>query len=1169
MSYCYAIEEVAVKPLLQRRLCLFLLVSCLSLLLVVPGAVSAAGSSAELPEIEALEARLEEQISAEGEAPSDTGKREAEALKAAIDGLKKLAYVERQRRELDDTLEQAPEVLAQIRQELGDEQDDGAGEETGDAQDIEATMAGLEELTLEELEQRLAQTSKPLEAAQDRLSEVEARLLGARTLPERAQQAITEATQSIEATRVALEELVARDVDETDPRRTQLRVEQALAESQLALHQRELATNSQLRELAQQRRELLKQQVAKQEATLLAVQRMLDQRRREKSEATVAQVVEKEPDGVITAPELVEVRQRNREMSLELLKVTSRTHELVRSGQEARRQLDKVRQMQRGLSEHIDAIRGSILLSRILREQREALPKVMARSNLKDEIADLRLKQFELERQHDELSKVVQQARQQLKSSLEDSQITQQRLVSLEQLVSTRRELIDQLESIYSEQLTAAIELQLAEQQLFDISRTLRATIDEQLFWVANARPLDLAWLSHLPDLLVEEWREGEWRRGLPGRWQKLDAGALLGVPTLLAAVGLIAFRRRLKQHLQELHDQVGYLRFDSQAHTPESVVITGLMALPRPLLLVSVSLALQFGAEGDGQAFGKMLLNVSLVWIVVAWSRQLLVPGGVATQHFHWPEGYAKQLRSWVMWLGLSLVPVLATGLLARDTGINLSQRPLAMLLLLLGLCGMSLALVKLIMAHTPYFGVKLFRLVLGLAMAMMPLILAGLVMYGYSYTALSLLGRFVLTLYLLGLWIVVESTVVRGLAIAARRLAYRRALARREAMAQDSEGPGDAIEEPPLDMQQVSQQSLRLTKLILMIGLALMLYVVWGDLLSVFGYLEKVMLFSDGSAGESELVDVTVSVADMLVALLTFVLTLVMARNLPGLLEVMVLSRLELKQGSAYAISSLLSYAIMGGGVVISLGTLGVSWEKLQWLVAALGVGLGFGLQEIFANFISGLIILFERPVRIGDTITIGNLTGTVSRIRIRATTVTGFDLKEIIIPNKTFVTDQLVNWSLSDSVTRVILNYGVAHGSDQQLVHQLLYQAAHENPRVLSDPETQVYFMAYSSSALDFELRIYVSNLGDRLLSTDEINARVADLFAEHGVVVAHERLDVRFERQASARAHVESARKSGVGVRKEPAHPPPGGFGDPGHVSTDDADGGDSGGDAGGR
>jgi potassium efflux system protein len=227
---------------------------------------------------------------------------------------------------------------------------------------------------------------------------------------------------------------------------------------------------------------------------------------------------------------------------------------------------------------------------------------------------------------------------------------------------------------------------------------------------------------------------------------------------------------------------------------------------------------------------------------------------------------------------------------------------------------------------------------------------------------------------------------------------------------------------------------------------------------------------------------------------------------------------------------------------------------------------VGLGFGLQEIFANFVSGLIILFERPVRIGDTITLGNLTGTVSKIRIRATTVTDFDRKEIIIPNKTFVTDQLINWSLSDTVTRVVLCYGVAYGSDHRLVHRLLRQAAYENRRVMDDPEPQVFFMAYGDSTLNFELRIFVDSLVDRLFATDEINCRVGELFAEHEVDIAFNQLDVWLHRAngEARRVHSEAA-----GGEIPPDHPPPGATrGDPGDIQVGDIHGDDGGGDGGG-
>ncbi len=252
--------------------------------------------------------------------------------------------------------------------------------------------------------------------------------------------------------------------------------------------------------------------------------------------------------------------------------------------------------------------------------------------------------------------------------------------------------------------------------------------------------------------------------------------------------------------------------------------------------------------------------------------------------------------------------------------------------------------------------------------------------------------------------------------------------------------------------------------------------------------------------------------SAGHLLGAILIVALTLALARNLPGLLEILVLSRMDLRQGSSYAVTTLLSYLIVGVGIVSGLSTLGVSWSKLQWLVAALGVGLGFGLQEIFANFVSGLIILFERPVRIGDVVTIGNLSGTVNRIRIRATTIVDFDRKEIIVPNKTFVTEFLVNWTLSDTITKVTVKLGVGYGSDLDRVRELLLQIARNNPRILADPEPMVLFLNYGESTLEHELRVHVLQLGDRNAAIDEINRAIDRLFTENNIDIAFRQLDL---------------------------------------------------------
>ncbi|MDL4864862.1 mechanosensitive channel MscK, partial [Halomonas elongata] len=242
-----------------------------------------------------------------------------------------------------------------------------------------------------------------------------------------------------------------------------------------------------------------------------------------------AEAVQDEPDDVASHPLVNEAQKANREMSLELLRVTSRANELVRQGLEVRRQLDQVRQLQRGMDEHVEAIRGSTLLSRILRELRQALPKVEVRGGLKDEIADWRLRQFELDRQRETLKDAEALARKRMESAAGE-EVSSALVDPLAQLFRARRDLLDQLEPTYGEMLSTAIELQLHQQQLLTTSRSLRDTIDKQLFWVANARPLDLAWLLKLPDHLRTEWREGEWRHALPNHWTMPDSGALLGV---------------------------------------------------------------------------------------------------------------------------------------------------------------------------------------------------------------------------------------------------------------------------------------------------------------------------------------------------------------------------------------------------------------------------------------------------------------------------------------------------------------------------------------------------------------------------------------------------------------------------------------------------------------
>ena len=150
-----------------------------------------------------------------------------------------------------------------------------------------------------------------------------------------------------------------------------------------------------------------------------------------------------------------------------------------------------------------------------------------------------------------------------------------------------------------------------------------------------------------------------------------------------------------------------------------------------------------------------------------------------------------------------------------------------------------------------------------------------------------------------------------------------------------------------------------------------------------------------------------VPVTLADAGLAVIIAVITVISTKRFPALLEIGVLQHLKMDPGGRYAATTLSRYVIAAVGTILFFGTIGASWSQIQWLVAALGVGIGFGLQEIVANFISGMIILFERPIRVGDTVTVGDTDGVVTRIQIRATTIRNWDGKELLVPNKEFIT------------------------------------------------------------------------------------------------------------------------------------------------------------------
>jgi small-conductance mechanosensitive channel len=207
---------------------------------------------------------------------------------------------------------------------------------------------------------------------------------------------------------------------------------------------------------------------------------------------------------------------------------------------------------------------------------------------------------------------------------------------------------------------------------------------------------------------------------------------------------------------------------------------------------------------------------------------------------------------------------------------------------------------------------------------------------------------------------------------------------------------------------------------------------------------------------------------------------------------------------------------YVILVLGTLIILQSVGINLTTLNVLAGAVGIGVGFGLQTIASNFISGLIILFEGPIKVGDRIEVGEVVGDVIAINARATTVLTNDNIAIIVPNESFISSNVTNWSHNDRTVRFKIRVGVAYGSDTRLVERLLLQAAATNPSVLKKPEPLVRFMEFGDSSLNFELRVFTQELMNREgRLRSELNFAIDDLFREHGVQIPFPQRDIHIK------------------------------------------------------
>jgi len=760
--------------------------------------------------------------------------------------------------------------------------------------------------------------------------------------------------------------------------------------------------------------------------------------------------------------------------------------------------------------------------------------------------------------------------------SSEDLAANQNELLQIaRELASSRRDLIDQLLGDTAKEFEVLDQLNLALQDLESSAGAYRSFIEERILWVRSIAGGRTPIAKEVGDALHEFGAPSAWkttwdltRSYIETHWLKSGAAALL----LLV---LFVLAQRCRKWLGVFRDRVSRYGTDSFRYTVWSIVLTAVLAAPLAAMMFTAGWLLT-GSDGQsrlGIGLGTGLQSAAIFLYPLAFFRHLLRPGGLAIAHFKWRKESVQPIRSNLRWFIPIVVPVVF-GVAALDSygdeGANASLGRIfftlelvVFIVLLHRVLRPGGALLQRMGSQGTGGWIYRLRYVWYLLAVSLPLLFIVLSWLGFHYTALQLQLRLEQSMVLVLLLVVANETLHRWLYVARRRVAVEDAKRRRlvaessnEGAAGTSEAPvrSAVIDEEKINLPALSEQTRQIFRTAITVSAIIGIFLIWAQVLPALRMFDRVQVWpsieiletqitqeptlvtaSTGvitnpqggivpqslpgvsidsqSTGSTERTGpLSVTLADIGLSLIALVATWIAFRNVPGLIEILVLQRLPLDAGSRYALSTVLRYLIAILGVVFAFRSVGLSWSSVQWLAAALTFGLAFGLQEIFANFVSGLIILAERPIRLGDTVTVGGVSGTVMRIRMRATTIVDWDRKELIMPNKTFITGDVINWSLTDSVLRVRIEVGVSYSSDIDRVEQILRRVAAENSIVLKEPVPQVIFKNFGDSTLDFELRVFIPHIDYFVPVRHELHKSICKSFREAGIEIAFPQRDL---------------------------------------------------------
>jgi len=904
------------------------------------------------------------------------------------------------------------------------------------------------------------------------------------------------------------------------------RARAAAAQAELSASEEELRSHETLSNVLATRQRFQEKRLAETEAQVDAWSEEASRRRQRETRlaqeeaAAVARLVS------TFSPEIRDEAQRNADLAARLSEVAFRMEGIGRDHSQTSKLLGEVKKSMDSAIRRDEAAGLSDVIGSLLRRQKTQLPNAgefeVRASSRRDEREAANLETIQYEEELKDLADIDALIAAHL-ASLPESTTSPETLKSeLNVIFKDRRRYLEEAsKNCYN--LGVELEtLELHELSLVNAIEDFSLFINERILWIRSSPPLWRTNFRNAPDAVAWLVSPDNWLAATSAIRYDISESPMLYVALVLIGGALLLTRRRARRVIIESGEIAHRRSCFSMTPTWKATSATTALTLGYPLLVYF--LGVRLGASLDGVEFarplGHALELVALVLLITEVVRTTTLHEGLGEAHFGWPENLGKRLRQPLLVLPLAAIPLLGIAILLEQQSNDTWKDSLGRVCLIAALVLLSVFLFLQTRAYrrhdadTPWEQ-RIWTLA-KFASVFLPGALIVLALGGHYFTAIQLVSRLCFTAVLAIAVALIYAVANRGLLVTKRRLAIEQARRVRAARAAESSADPGTLSEPSkeelavIDLAVVGAQSRQMLSAFAFVAVLGGAWWIWADVLPALQMFEGIPLwhYTDSSG----LNEVPVTLGGLFASLAILGAMILANRNLPGVLEVSVLQRLNMGPGERYAVKAILRYIFGLIGIIWAFGVLGIGWEKVQWLAAAVSVGLGFGLQEIFANFVSGLIILGERPVRVGDWVTAGDVTGKVTRIHMRSTTLLDRDNREWLIPNKEIITSRLSNWTLNDQLTRVKVYVGVAYGSDTDKATEILIDVARQSTNVVQSPTPSVVFKSFGDNSLNLELRFYIQGRDLYPMILHPINTEVHKRFAAAGIEIAFPQRDL---------------------------------------------------------